>query len=106
MCCTDGLVLGPFPLQDFTMNLAISPRVGEPASNLGIDAFRIGSWSESTNDVSFVSSSLTDTLNVRVTGQTCSQFCAAFTNCGECNTRSAGDTRCGWCGATVSASTL
>ena len=92
-CCTDGLVLGPFPSSAFTMSIEVK-------ETKGLDTLRIGSYSVATSTITFPAEDPAAAGEIRVHGLTCNAFCSAFTNCGECNTKSAGDTRCGWCSTT------
>ena len=102
-CCTDGLVLGPFPSSAFTMSIEVKETRdanGDLTSPKGLDALRIGSYSVVTSTITFPAEMPAKAGEIRVHGLTCNSFCSTFTNCGECNSKSAGDARCGWCSTT------
>ena len=100
-CCTGGMVLGPFPPMGFTMKIELGARgnSSDPRVFGGTTSVRVGSYSSLNNDVDFMTMPARP-MEITVTGQTCNDYCAIATSCGECTIRSAGDTLCGWCSAT------
>ncbi|KOO34521.1 fibrillin 1 [Chrysochromulina tobinii] len=100
-CCTGGMVLGPFPPMGFTMKIELGARgnSSDPRVFGGTTSVRVGSYSSLNNDVDFMTMPARP-MEITVTGQTCNDYCAIASSCGECTIRSAGDTQCGWCSAT------
>ena len=85
-CCTDGALLGPFPVSNYTMDFEFDTTISE-----GIDAVHIWSYNYTSGDVDDISFPVNGSavrpdgkLAFTIQGVDCNAFCAMFTTCGVC----------------------
>ena len=92
-CCTDGMVLGPLPGNDFKINL-------EYTMTIGLDHFKIGDYDNGAKSLNLIDLTYQGTKKdyffadgIEVAGFSCKAYCETITTCGGCTS----DPACGWC---------
>mmetsp|Transcript_38172 Transcript_38172/g.104031 ORF Transcript_38172/g.104031 Transcript_38172/m.104031 type:complete len:155 (-) Transcript_38172:4-468(-) len=82
-CCTDGWGFGPLPETGFDFNVK-SVDAGE-YKTYGMDWALFGTWNETSQSLDFLNLTMGQLYDgVQVTGYTCPDYCALFTDCGPC----------------------
>ena len=88
-CCTDGMVVGKLPSNDFCVDVTVD-------QYKGLNKMAIGDYVVENRDIDLIEVPLAKDAPVQVCGYTCTDFCSTKTSCGECSAHA----QCGWCGGT------
>eukprot|EP00854_Cymbomonas_tetramitiformis_P013020 gene13020-15382_t len=84
-CCTDGMVIGPLPYEEFCFDLQV-------LRHDGITRLELGSYAEADNTIETIEVPIEALAYgaIRVCAFTCEDFCAEYNTCGECTSSSEG----------------
>ena len=88
-CCTDGMVIGPLPSNDFCLDLTVK-------EFRGLNKITIGDYVDELRTIVNVDIPLSVDAPIQICGYTCPEFCATKKSCGACTAHP----QCGWCGST------
>merc|ERR1711988_783737 len=83
-CCSDGMIFGPFPTTDWSLNMKVVTK-----ETRGLEDLRVGTYDAQKNDIGYltipIKKATTAWGGVQLDGMDCTTYCQRYTDCGQCS---------------------